>query len=366
MMKRFLAFALAVAFGFGVWTLAVVDFTNVASDFSQGEVVSADDFNGLFGAINSNFEAAKTAIETNQGSLATLQGFVAAMVAGACPDGSAMRAVSESGAVTCQPVSGDTGVSSLNGKTGALVLEAGANISIDDTQEGKLVIGATGLLSAVATDSTLTGDGTAASPLGLAGGAVSASKLANGAVVTEKIADSAVTTAKLSGGSVTAEKIAAAAVGTGQIANAAITALKLADGAVSNAKLADSSVTTAKLADGAVTATKIANSAINDPAKVTLGALRLYHLRGVKGGGISSGITLGSGECRLFEIATSHASRTRGDIAITEPTSDLPAGVVWVPVMMSREGFLPRLLCNYSGETVSGLSMTYDFYTLRK
>jgi hypothetical protein len=356
---------LIVSLGLGVWTLAVVDFSNVASSFSDGEVVSAEAFNGLFGAINANFEAAKEAIETNQGSLATLQEFVAAMVAGACPDGSAMRAVNESGAVACQPVSGDTGVSSLNGKTGAVELEAGANIAIDDSQEGKLVVSAEGVLSTVATNNTLVGDGTAASPLGLADGSVTTTKLAAAAVGTGQIANAAITSLKLADGSVSNAKLADGAVTTAKLGDGAATTAKIADGAITALKLADAAVTSAKLANGAVTAAKIANSAINDPAKVTLGALRLSHLRGAKGGGSSSGITLGPGQCRLFE-SVAGTGRERGDIAITEPTSDLPPGVVWVPVMMSREGFLPKLLCNYSSETVSGLSMTYDFYTLRR
>lgn len=355
MRKHFLSLTLIVSLGLGVWTLAVVDFANVTSSFSNGEVVSAEAFNGLFGAIHSNFEMTKEAIEAHQGSLSTLQGFVGAVVAGACPDGSAMRAVSESGAVACQPVSGDTGVSSLNGKTGAIDLEAGANIAIDGTQEGKLVVSAQGVLSAVATNQTLVGDGTAASPLGLADGTVTTAKLAAGAVGTGQIANAAITTLNLADGSVTTAKLAASAVGTGQIADAAVTALKLADGAVSSLKLAN----------GAVTAAKIANGAINDPAKVTLGALRLFHLRGVKGGG-SMNVTLSPGQCRLFETsAGTGTDRQRGDIAITEPTSDLPPGVVWIPVMMSREGIFPKLLCNYSSETVS-VQGTFSFYTLRQ
>jgi hypothetical protein len=199
----------------------------------------------------------------------------------------------------------------------------------------------------------------------LTDGAVTSAKIANSAVSTSKIASGAVTSTNLANSSVTSEKIANAAVGTGQIANAAITTIKLADGVVTGEKLASSAVTTPKINDGAVTAPKIANNAINDPSKVSSGALRISHLRGAQGGGSSSGITLASGACRLFE-STAGSGRERGDIVVTVPTSDLPAGVVFLPVMMSREGFIQRLLCNFSNETVSGISVSYNFYTLKQ
>ena len=67
-------------------------------------------------------------------------------------------------------------------------------------------------LSSVLHDTTLTGDGTAASPLGIANGGVGTIQLANNAVTTSKIADGAVTTAKIADGAVVATKIAPATV----------------------------------------------------------------------------------------------------------------------------------------------------------
>jgi hypothetical protein len=78
--------------------------------------------------------------------------------------------------------------------------------------------GAADGLQAVASDATLTGDGTANNPLGVAAGAITSTHLADGAV----------------------------------------TAAKIADGAVASAKLADKAVGTNKLADGSVTSTKLA------------------------------------------------------------------------------------------------------------
>lgn len=199
----------------------------------------------------------------------------------------------------------------------------------------------------------------------LSDGAVTTAKVANGAVTTAKIASSAVTSSNLANGSVTAAKVANAAIGTGHIANAAITTIKLADGVVSTEKLASNAVAASTMSDGAVTASKIANNAINDPSKVSPGALRISHLRGAQGGGSSSGLTLAPGACRLFE-SSAGGGRELGDIAVTVPTSDLPPGVVWIPVMLSREGVMPRLLCNFSNETVSGISTSFNFYTLRQ
>ncbi|HET9531928.1 MAG TPA: DNRLRE domain-containing protein [Blastocatellia bacterium] len=67
---------------------------------------------------------------------------------------------------------------------------------------------AAGGLESVAHDATLTGDGTAGSPLGVAGGAISGTQLANGAVTETKLGSGAVTGAKLADGAVTSSKIA--------------------------------------------------------------------------------------------------------------------------------------------------------------
>jgi hypothetical protein len=67
-------------------------------------------------------------------------------------------------------------------------------------------------LTSVSHDGTLTGDGTASTPLGLADGAVSAAKIAPTAVGAEKLAAGAVTADKLAAGAVSAEKIASGQV----------------------------------------------------------------------------------------------------------------------------------------------------------
>ncbi|NOZ78010.1 MAG: hypothetical protein GXP48_02275 [Acidobacteria bacterium] len=65
--------------------------------------------------------------------------------------------------------------------------------------EYELTQGSGSGLTQVAHDSTLAGDGTSSSPLGVANGGITAAKLADGSVSSAKIANGAVTTAKISG-----------------------------------------------------------------------------------------------------------------------------------------------------------------------
>ncbi|HZM91615.1 MAG TPA: DNRLRE domain-containing protein [Blastocatellia bacterium] len=111
-----------------------------------------------------------------------------------------------------------------------------ADISLDSKEnsqtshDGMLSVqlksGAQGL-QAVTTDATLTGDGTAASPLGVATGAITSNYLADGAVTTAKIVD----------GAVTSGKIADNAVGTTKLADNAVGTTKIVDGSVTSAKI---------------------------------------------------------------------------------------------------------------------------------
>jgi hypothetical protein len=219
-------------------------------------------------------------------------------------------------------------VKSINTLKDEVLLEAGNNVSIN-TERNKIVISSSGGndgITGVTAGEGLTGGGTEGN-------------------VSIAVADIGITTQK--------------------IASGAVTAAKLADGAGSNTKLANSLVSSAKLSDGAVTVATIANNAINAPSKVTTGSLRLSHLRSVQGVTGASNITIAPGACRLFETPTLVAGHGRGDIVVSPPTNDLPPGVVFIPVMMSREGFIPRLICNYSNESVT-IDASHNFYTLRQ
>lgn len=283
MRARFVAITLFLLLGLiGVYVAAEASFQR--AEFQDGQVLSAGLFNDL---LNTNFALLEEAVEEGRTRLGGLEAFQSGIAEGACQEGEVIFGIALNGTVSCVALGG-SGVSSLNDQRGDIVLEAGSNVFLDDSEEGKLIIsavgGENGGLSAVASDPTLFGDGTAGAPLGLADGAVASDKLAHGAVTgahieaaavgtnhlagnavtTAKIADGAVTGAELAAGSVTAAKLAASSVGTGQIANAAITTLKLADGAVLSGKLANGAVTTEKLLDGAVTTGKIANGAIRN------------------------------------------------------------------------------------------------------
>lgn len=75
-------------------------------------------------------------------------------------------------------------------------------------------------LTDVAHDSTLTGNGTTASPLGVADAGVGTAKIANDAVTTTKIADGGVTNGKIGNGAVTATKLADGSVAASKLGTA--------------------------------------------------------------------------------------------------------------------------------------------------
>jgi len=115
------------------------------------------------------------------------------------------------GAVTAPKIANGTVVRSLNGLFDNLILAAGSNITI--TPAGNtLTIASPNSLTSVAHDSTLTGNGTSGSPLGVANGGIGNAQLVNNAVTSSKVANGAIGTAQLADNAVTFSKIA-----TGQV-----------------------------------------------------------------------------------------------------------------------------------------------------
>lgn len=128
--------------------------------------------------------------------------------------------------------------------------------------------------------SAFTGNGTLATPLGLADNAVTNTKIADGSISTTKIMDGqitnlklgnnsvieskitdlAVTTNKIADGSITSAKLATDSVVEANILNSAVTVNKIANNSVITAKILDNNVTTAKIADNAVTTSKITDN----------------------------------------------------------------------------------------------------------
>jgi hypothetical protein len=93
-------------------------------------------------------------------------------------------------------------VRSLNGLQGDLFIAAGTNITVTPSGGNTLTIAAPNALTEVAHNATLTGKGTAASPLGIANGGVGTPQLADMSVTTAKLADNSVTAAKIAPGNV--------------------------------------------------------------------------------------------------------------------------------------------------------------------
>ncbi len=163
-MRRYGYWLLGVVVAFaGVWATAEVSL----HEFGPGAVIRSSE-------VNENFRMLAEALATKQ-----------MRIAGACAAGSSIRAIGDDGTVVCHVdqvgEAGASGVTSLNAMTGSVVLQAGANVSIDDSAPGEIVITAVGGgadgTSAVASDGTLTGDGSSSSPLGLADLAVTGAKL---------------------------------------------------------------------------------------------------------------------------------------------------------------------------------------------
>jgi hypothetical protein len=168
-MKRFnLRYKLLVItiIAFFVWAVAAdLPFT-----FKAGEVISAEQMNQNFAALNGSKQE---------------------LVKGTCAAGSSIRVIAPDGSVTCEVddiggVTGSAGVEALNGKTGAVTLQAGNNITIDDSQQGQIRISSSSSATTYAADS---------SSLTLSGNTFS---IKDGGVSTAKLADSAVTSSKLS------------------------------------------------------------------------------------------------------------------------------------------------------------------------
>src|SRR5262249_37068034 len=101
----------------------------------------------------------------------------------------------------------------LNGLFDNVSLVGGSNITITPSGNN-LTIAAPNSLTSIAHDSTLSGNGTSDSPLGVATGVIGNAQLANNAVNAAKIANGAIGNAQLADNAVTLAKIASGQVVT--------------------------------------------------------------------------------------------------------------------------------------------------------
>ena len=171
-----------------------------------------------------------------------------------------------------------------------------SDLSNTEQQNIRTKIGAgsaTGGITAVTSDATLSGDGTTSDPLGVADDGVGTTQIADDAVTQAKIADNAVqepnlasnsvisakiradavTGAKVADDAIDTEHIADSAVDTAQIADDAIDGDKIDAGAVIGAHIFQDAVTSSKIADDAVETDKIADDAVTN-AKVADDAIQ--------------------------------------------------------------------------------------------
>jgi hypothetical protein len=196
-------------------------------------------------------------------------------------------------------------------------------------------------------DSTLTGDGSPGSPLGIAPGGVNTTQLANGAVTGPKIANGAVGTPQLADGSVIQSKIARGAVGLVQLADSSVIESKIAAGAVGPVELANGAVTSSKIANGTVVRSL---NGMSD--SVTLAA----------GSNVTitpSGNTLtiaGSGNTAVAYFARIDGFTPRLNTRTVILSKDVPAGsyliFVSVPALNEDSGGEQNLNCNLSANGV--------------
>src|SRR5690606_32094567 len=155
-------------------------------------------------------------------------------------------------------------------------LAAGSNVTITRQGDGSLEIAATGDvgLAEVATDATLTGDGTAGDPLGVADGAVNSAKVADNGLTaadltpkggqTDEITDAAVTGAKLDADAIQAgTNVTVTRDGSGNFEISASGEVGLAEVATDATLDGDGTAgDPLGVADGAVTGPKLAAGAI--------------------------------------------------------------------------------------------------------
>ncbi len=111
------------ALALGIWGAAV----DLPFHFKAGDVISAAQMNQTLDALDQGKQE---------------------RVDHACAAGSSIRAIAADGGVTCEVddvgTGGGSGVDALNAMTGAITLQAGANVSIDDSQPGQIVISSSG------------------------------------------------------------------------------------------------------------------------------------------------------------------------------------------------------------------------------
>jgi hypothetical protein len=156
--------------------LPVAASLNLPHTFAPGTPIRSADVNANFDALAEGIDALEAGKQN-------------AITGTPCGAGQFVRAIASDGALECGVdqlgSAGAAGVASLNGLTGSLAIQAGANVTVETSEDGRITVSAEGgggggpML--VAHDESLEGDGTQQSPLGVADGGVTAAMLATDA-----------------------------------------------------------------------------------------------------------------------------------------------------------------------------------------
>jgi hypothetical protein len=129
-LKGFLVGAITVAS-----SLSVLAAVTIPHTFQSGTPISAKDMNENFSSLKTFADALEAGKQTK-------------ITGSPCAAGQFVQGIGADGALTCGVdqigSSGNAGVSSLNGKTGSLVVQAGTGVTIDASQAGKIIVNSTG------------------------------------------------------------------------------------------------------------------------------------------------------------------------------------------------------------------------------
>ncbi len=297
----------------GSWAAALFDDERFLEIVVNGEV-QAPRQPLLAVAYALRAESATTALSATE--VDTLGGIAPAgwqrALVGSCPPGSAIRAIDDAGALTCET---------------------------DDASSGDLT-GITAL-------APLAGGGTS--------GAITVS-IPDGAITTPFLADGAVGSAAVPDGSITQDQLAPNSVGPTEIGPLAVGSSDIASNTITSAAMAIDAVTTSKIANGTLTGDDFFGS--------TIGPDKLSNESGIEFAGGALGLALPASQTIVRSISLTAPSagfvRVVGSVKVADASPTSPPTWVMCGISTSTTlGFQPRGRAMLSSESHVSASRTF-------